>query len=160
MAADEIFPGWVMTRWSAPLAAICAVAALAAPAAAQVPDPFARQLAQALAQNDAAQSDFGYVRAAGPFAGGLSAGMSRRFPVTLRAGQTYRAIGVCDARCGDLDMRLFDPSGALISQDTLPDRTPVTEVNPQFTGGHVIEVQMTRCADAPCYFAFNVYARR
>lgn len=151
-----------MTRWfGRALAALAASVVLGfGAAAAQVPDPFARQLAQRLAQADSVQGDFGYSRAAGPFAGGLAQGGERRFQVMLRAGQPYRAVGVCDTRCGDLDLRLYDPNGTLVAQDARADAAPMIQINPVFTGTHTIEVAMARCAAEPCYFAFNVYSRQ
>lgn len=143
----------------ASIAAAALAIAASAPASAQVPDPFARQLAQQLALVDQFQSQHGYSRAAGPFAGGLAQAEARRFPVTLRAGQPYRVVGVCDARCRDIDLRLFDPNGALIVQDQAPDRTPIVELSPSSTGAYTIALSMAQCSDAPCYFAFNVYSR-
>lgn len=134
------------------------VVALASPASAQVPDPYARALAQRLAAAEHLLNDNGYQRAAGPFAGGLSARQGRRFPVTLRAGQDYRIVGVCDSRCGDLDLRLYDSSNALIGQDVLEDDTPILHVRPTMTGQYWIEAIMYRCSGDPCFFAFNVYS--
>lgn len=145
-----------LKAWIAALAvALCA----AAPAAAQIPDPFARELAQALTRVDDFQNQAAFARAAGPFGGELAEGQGQRFALTLRAGQGYRIAGVCDARCGDLDLRLFDPNGALVAQDIAPNRTPMINVNPALTGGYTIEASIAQCASAPCYFAFNVYAR-
>lgn len=143
----------------ASIAAAALAIAASAPASAQVPDPFARQLAQQLTLVDQFQSQYGYSRAAGPFAGALALAEARRFPVSLRAGQPYRVVGVCDARCRDIDLRLFDPNGVLITQDQAPDRTPMVEISPPATGAYTIELNMAQCADAPCYFAFNVYSR-
>jgi hypothetical protein len=81
--------------WAKKLAGALAVLALGAlPAAAQVPDPFARELAQKLAHGERLITEGGYSRAAGPFAGGLNAGSARRNTVMLRAGQDYRILGV------------------------------------------------------------------
>lgn len=141
------------------IAALAVAACVIAPAAAQIPDPFARQLAQALARVDQDQNQVAYSRAAGPFAGELPQGEGRRFVVTLRAGQSYRVAGVCDDRCGDLDLRLFDPNGALVTQDIAPNRTPMLDINPALTGGYAIEASVAHCNQAACFFAFNVYAR-
>lgn len=151
-----------MSRWFGRALAVLAAMAVFGfgAAAAQVPDPFARQLAQRLAQVDSVQVDYGYSRAAGPFAGGLAQGGTRRFPVMLRAGQPYRAVGLCDNRCGDLDMRLYDPNGTLVTQDALADALPIVQINPQSTGTYALEVVMSRCASQPCYYAFNVYSRQ
>lgn len=141
------------------IAALVLALLVIAPAAAQIPDPFARQLAQALIRIDQTQSQYAFSRAAGPFGGALEEGQGQRFALTLRAGQPYRVIGVCDDRCGDLDLRVFDSNGALVAQNIAPDSAPVLDLNPAFTGGYAIEASMPRCSAAPCYFAFNVYAR-
>lgn len=141
------------------LGGLAALTLLAGPAAAQVPDPFARDLAQKLSRAEVLLTENGYARAAGPFAGGLSQRESRRFNLTLRAGQDYRIVGVCDERCVDLDMRLFGPNERLVAQDVLDDRVPVIHVRPTLTGQYGIEAAMVRCNAQPCYYAFNVYSR-
>ncbi|MGE0594949.1 MAG: hypothetical protein AB7P07_01175 [Hyphomonadaceae bacterium] len=141
------------------MAALASLALSNAPVSAQVPDPFARQLAQDLAQFDAVHGYDGFARAAGPFAGALARGETQRFTVTLRSGHVYRAAGACDARCRALDLRLYDPNGVLIAEDDRSGAAPVLAARPQFTGPHTIEARMARCAEPPCYFAFNVYTR-
>lgn len=139
--------------------AAIALITLASPAVAQVPAPFARELAHRLAQVDRVVANQTYQRAAGPFAGGLPQTQRQAFTVTLRAGQSYRIVGVCDARCRDLDLRVRDPHGELLDEDILRDRVPVLSVVPELTGAHTIEVDMAHCAAPRCWFAFNVYTR-
>lgn len=141
------------------IAGLAALVLLASPASAQVPDPHARDLARKLAHAEVVLSENGYARAAGPFAGGLEQTQAHRRSIMLRQGQEYRIVGVCDERCPDLDMRLYDPNGQLIAQDVLVDDVPVIHVRPGFTGAHAIEVAMVRCSSAPCWYAFNVYSR-
>ncbi|HYD72351.1 MAG TPA: hypothetical protein VEF55_04390 [Candidatus Binatia bacterium] len=138
---------------------MAALAVLAGTAEAQVPDPFARELAQRLTRAETLLTENGYARAAGPFAGGMPERRARRYTVMLRAGQDYRIVGVCDRRCSDLNLRLFAASNQLIAQDVLRDAVPVIHVRPVATGNYDIEVIMERCDDAPCWFAFNVYSR-
>ncbi len=140
-------------------AGLAALAFLGGTAAAQVPDPFARELAQRLSRAETALTENGYARAAGPFAGGLQEHRARRFTVTLRAGQDYRLLGVCDHRCGDLDLRVFSDNNRLIAQDASNDATPVIHVRPIATGRYDIEAAMAHCNGASCWFAFNIYAR-
>jgi hypothetical protein len=147
--------GWVKKT----AAGLAALAFLAGTAAAQVPDPFARELAQRLSRAETLLTENGYARAAGPFAGGLPEGRGRRFTVMLRAGQDYRIVGVCDSRCGDLDLRLYAANNQLIAQDVLNDAVPVIHVRPVSTGNYDIEAVMSHCTEAPCWFAFNVYSR-
>ena len=143
------------------LAAAAAVALLlvAAPAVAQVPQPYAGQLLALLRHADQLMNQYGYNRAAGPFSGELNARATARFPITLRAGGDYRIVGVCDTRCSDLDMRLYDQSGTLRGQDVDTDDVPVVQANPSVTGVYNVEVIMYQCRAAPCYYAFNVYTR-
>lgn len=149
-----------MTSWvKMALAALAALALAAGPAAAQAPDPYARELAQRLSQAETVLAESGYARAAGPFAGGAGNREGRRFSVMLRAGQDYRIVGVCESRCRDFDLRVFDPDGQLVGQDVLEDDVPVVYVRPRATGRHTIDVEMVRCMSAPCWFAFNVYSR-
>lgn len=140
-------------------AVLAALALTALPAAAQVPDPFARELAQRLTRGEELLTRNGYSRAAGPFAGGLTERGGRRYTVMLRAGQDYRIFGVCDARCRDLDLRLFGPNGDLVGQDVLDDAVPIVHIRPTVTGNYDIEALMQRCAGQPCWYAFNVYSR-
>lgn len=143
--------------------AVLALAALialgAGAAAAQVPDPFARELARELARADTALNEEGFFRAAGPFSGGLSSGEARTFPITLRAGRTYRIAGVCERRCGDFNLRAFGPDGAPVTQDVRPDTMPVLLLRPRATGVHRIEASMRRCRGQRCWYAINVYTR-
>ena len=149
-----------MLSWVKKAAAgLAALAVLAGSAEAQVPDPFARELAQGLAREEAPLTENGYARAAGPFAGGLPEQRARRFTVMLRAGQDYRILGVCDRRCGDLDLRLFAPNNQLVAQNVQDDAAPVIHVRPVATGNYDIEAIMAQCNEAPCWFAFNVYSR-
>lgn len=143
------------------LAAVAAVALFGAfPAAqAQVPDPYGRELARQLAQAEALLGQRGYHRVAGPFAGGLDTRLNRRFQLNLRAGQEYRVIGVCDSRCSDIDMRIYDSADNVVAQDLLDDDVPIMELRPRVTGLYTIEVVMWQCTARPCFFAFNVYAR-
>ncbi|MBY0566318.1 MAG: hypothetical protein K2P70_03345 [Hyphomonadaceae bacterium] len=140
-------------------AAFAALALLAGPAAAQVPDPFARELAQKLSQGEALLRENGYQRAAGPFAGGLNQGGARRHTIMLRVGQDYRILGVCDERCRDVDLRLFINGDQLVAQDVLTDAVPIVHVRPAVTGNYEVEAVMARCNGAPCWYAFNVYSR-
>jgi hypothetical protein len=149
-----------MVSWVKKAAAgVVALVLLAGPAAAQVPDPFARELAQRLSRAESLLTENGYARAAGPFAGGLENRRARQFNVMLRAGQDYRIVGVCESRCSDLDLRLFDPNNQMIGEDTLQDSVPIIHVMPRVTGQHTIEVAMYECRSEPCWYAFNVYSR-
>lgn len=149
-----------MGSWAKRAAAALAVFALtAAPATAQVPDAFARELAGKLARAEGLLTQNGYARAAGPFPGALADGQSRRQTLMLRAGQDYRVVGVCDERCGDFNIQVFDPNDRLVARDVLADAVPVVHVVPNVTGQFTIEPMMARCGAEQCWYAFNVYSR-
>lgn len=147
-------------RFLAYLTAACsAVALLASPASAQVPAPYARELAAKLGEADQLVAREGYFRAAGPFAGGLAAGATGRHMVTLRAGQAYRLVAVCDDRCADLDLRVRDVSGAEIAEDHAANAVPVLDLRPLVSGSYAIEAEMARCGADLCWYALNIYTR-
>src|SRR5262249_35297446 len=101
----------------------------------------------------------GFSHIAGPFAGDLPAPLNRRVQLTLRAGQQYEIIGICDARCRNLDLKLYDPNDQVVAQDVTINNVPVLDARPRVTGLYTVEVTMSQCAGDPCYYAFNVYAR-
>ncbi len=149
-----------MAACGAMLAAVLAALALfAAPAAAQVPDPFARELAQKLARAESALAERAYVHGAGPFSGGMGAGETRRIPLTLRAGQDYRVVGVCDGNCAAPRLALFDANGARLAQAPAGAGASEMLVRVPFTGGYEVEVDLPRCAAERCWYAVNVYGR-
>lgn len=131
----------------------------AVPAGAQVPQQYAAELARKLVVAEQFLKDNGFSRAAGPFAGGLEQRRSAQFDVTLRAGLDYRIVGVCDSRCTDLDLKLYDPSGNEVAEDVLQDSVPVLQIRPVSTGSYAIDVDMARCGGPACWYAFNVYSR-
>jgi hypothetical protein len=141
-------------------AALAALALFAgASASAQVPAPFAHELAARLTQAESGVKDDGYMLVAGPFAGALPARTARQIIINLRAGQTYRFVGVCDGRCTDFDLRLLDPNGDVVAEDSADDDTPTLRVRAAVTGPHRVEVAMYNCAADQCWYAFNVYSR-
>ena len=150
--------GWI-NRSCVALTAL--VMATGLPATAQTPPEYARELSQRLAESGRAVREGGYMRAAGPFSGGLASQQSRRYTLTLRAGQDYRVVAVCDSRCADIDLRLYDLNGIQIAQDTLNDNVPTLAIRPPSTGPHTIEIDMYGCTASPdpCWYAFNVYTR-
>jgi len=149
-----------MPAWRTWIAAFLAALSLGfgAPASAQVPDPFARELAQKLTRVELTLSEQGYMRAAGPFPGGVATRESSAIPLSLRAGQEYSIVAVCDGRCV-LDLRLLDPNGAAFARAAAGEGAWVMRVRPRLTGSHTVNVEAASCAAAQCWYAVNVYAR-
>jgi hypothetical protein len=112
-----------------------------------------QQLAGLLAQQ-------GFQQMGAPASGGLQQGQSWNVPVDMTAGYEYRLAGVCDRDCSDLDLVLYDPNNQQVAQDTSNDDHPIVAVRPAVSGRYTIQVQMYRCAVAPCYYAVALYAKQ
>jgi len=125
-------------------------------ASAQVPDPFARELAGRLTRAERPLVERGFGRVAGPWAGELHAGESQSFRLTLRANQRYEVMGVCDARCAGLEVHVSDAQEVL-SRAHGGDGFSAPIV-PRATGVYVLDVRVEDCAAEICYFAINLYA--
>jgi hypothetical protein len=134
-----------------------AQAAVSAPSPAG-DSPQAVILAQ-LQQAQAALAQQGFQMVGQPYSGGLAQGQTWNVPAELHPGYDYRVIGVCDRDCADLDLVLFDPNGALLTQDTTTTSQPIVGIQPAYVGMFTIQVQMYNCAVAPCYYAIALYGR-
>jgi hypothetical protein len=135
------------------------VLATAAPAAAQVPPGLASELTMGLDDQQDSLFNEGFAHAAGPLYGDVAQGRGRVLTVMLRADQEYTIAGVCDRRCGDIDLRLIDPRGQMIASDVRGNNEPEMHIRPNVTGQHSIQVGMIRCNAPTCWFAVNVYTR-
>lgn len=120
--------------------------------------PQAIILAQ-LQQAQAAFSQQGFQQVGEPFSGSLAQSQTWNVPAQLFAGFDYRVIAVCDRDCADLDLVLYDPNGAVVSQDASTDSHPVVSVAPGYNGNFTVQVQMYNCSIAPCYYAVALYGR-
>jgi hypothetical protein len=67
---------------------------------------------------------------------------------------------VCDRDCSDLDIRVYDGSGALIVEDTSTTSQPNVGVIPTTGGNFNVQVHMYACSVAPCYYAVALYGRQ
>ena len=127
-----------------------------APAAAESPQAII--MAQ-LQQAHAALGQQGFQIVGEPYSGGLQQGQSWNVPAQLYPGYDYRVVGVCDRDCADLDLVVFDPSGAPFVQDTSTSSQPVVGIQTPYPGNFTIQVQMYNCSVAPCYYAIALWAR-
>jgi hypothetical protein len=127
-------------------------------AAQDVPQERAQELSRGLNTQTTRLAGDRYMLAAGPLTGATAQGETARINVRLWAGQDYVLAAVCDSRCADLNLRLIDPRGAVLSADDNANAAPVLHARPEVTGQHTIEARMPRCRER-CWFAVNVYAR-
>ena len=80
-----------------------------------------------------------------------------RISFTLRAGVSYRILGVCDNDCDDLDLTLYDSRGNVVTQDVAVDDYPLLSVTPDETGTYQVEVYMVSCSVSPCYYGIGIW---
>lgn len=120
--------------------------------------PQAVILAQ-LQQAQMALAQQGFQMVGQPATGGLQQGQTWNVPAQFVAGFEYRVLGVCDRDCSDLDLVMYDASGAAILQDTGVSSQPMLAIAPNYTGAFTVQVQMYQCSVAPCYYALALYGR-
>ena len=148
-----------MGFWVQKAAAALIVLTLAAgpPASAQ---PDLRDfLTQQLDNQELDNAERGFAHAAGPLSGMLASSRAAQLPLTLRAGQEIRIVGVCDQACDDLDLRVLNPRGEIVALDTRGNDHPIVDFRAEMFGQHTIEVGMIDCRAPRCRYAVNVYTR-
>lgn len=92
------------------------------------------------------------------YTGDLKQEESEEVTFRLQRGVRYALVGVCDQDCGDLDIRLMDPSDREIGKDVEKDDVPVVEITADKSGEYTLRVEMAECADQPCAFGIGVFA--
>lgn len=148
-----------MASWVQKVAAAAiALALVAGPPASAQPD-LRDYLTQQLDNQEPDNAERGFAHAVGPLSGMLSSGTTAQLPLTLRAGQEIRIVGVCDQACDDLDLRVINPRGEVLALDTRGNARPVVDLRAEMFGQHTIEVGMVDCRAPRCRFAVNVYTR-
>ncbi|MDB4951951.1 MAG: hypothetical protein JWM27_4600 [Gemmatimonadetes bacterium] len=141
-----------------PGALLLALACAAHPLAAQ--QKGAEGVARRLKEKPDAAWSRGMSPVGASLTGALGADGSARFSVNLTAGRTYAVIGLCDADCHDLDLRLFDPDGVEANADVEPDDAPYVLVTPRRTGAYQVRAYMAECRSATCAFGIQLFVRQ
>jgi hypothetical protein len=95
-----------------------------------------------------------------PRASQLNNGGSQSFTLQLNPGREYTFIGVCDADCSDIDLRLTDARGNVLAEDVLVDDTPVL----RYTARRAIPnarmtAVMAACSVDPCFYQVGSFGR-
>jgi len=70
------------------------------------------------------------------------------YRLTLYKGLSYVLIGCADGDNVDLDMRLYDEAGDLVSADGSPDNQPFVDVSPTATGEYALQVMVYKAEGA------------
>ena len=94
-----------------------------------------------------------------PYIDTLDRNRSEYLTVNLQGGTSYALVGVCDEDCQDLDLRLYDENGNLVSSDNTSDDTPVVSVTPSWSGQFQVKATMYECSTSYCYYGVGVFSR-
>ena len=87
--------------------------------------------------------------------GSLAQGASKKIAVTLKGGDLYTIVGMCDGDCKDLNLRLLDSSGSEVDNDLEDDDFPI--VAAKAAGGYTISVEMKGCGPSACRYRLVAY---
>lgn len=91
--------------------------------------------------------------------GKLNVSADDSWTFNINKGFDVTVIGACDADCADLDIRILDAKGNLITEDTLVDDRPVVTFTSESTGQFTVVATMVQCSAEPCYFGFGVMTK-
>jgi len=94
------------------------------------------------------------VRGTDIYSAGPQAAVTYR--LTLYKGMSYVLLGCADGADVDLDMRLYDNEGNLVSNDKSPDPQPFVDVEPPKTGEYALEVLVYKSSAPNTDFAVAV----
>ena len=94
-----------------------------------------------------------------PFIGDLGNGGENDITFNVTAGVSYAIVGVCDNDCRDIDLKLYDDNGNLISSDTQRDSTPIIRVTPRWNARFTIRVIMGNCSNSPCRYGIGFFGK-
>lgn len=86
-------------------------------------------------------------------------GQTATMRLTLEGGREYQILGMCDEACENLDLALFDPTGALLDSDNAQDDVPFISSRPARTGTYHLRVTMRGCTTEACFFAVTVVVK-
>jgi hypothetical protein len=89
----------------------------------------------------------------------IAQGGQADWTVNLRAGRTYRIVGVCNIGCENVDMELRDASGAVVASDVLEDDVPIVEIRPTADAAYTARLLMKACESGPCLASARVFER-
>lgn len=88
----------------------------------------------------------------------LRQGGADTLTLNMRRGTSYKIITVCDDDCDDIDLKLYDEDGDLVSKDEDTSSYAVVDATPRWTGRYSLKVEMYKCSDSPCYYGVSVVA--
>ena len=103
--------------------------------------------------------DKGYSPAGWERAGTLANASDRRETIPLKGGRSYQIMAVCERKCTDLDLQLFDATGKEIDWDATDDAIPVVAAYVQTSQVYTVRVVMSGCGQGPCAFGAKAFIK-
>ena len=88
--------------------------------------------------------------------GTLSARESESVRVHTCSGMEYKAVGVCDLDCRDVNLTAYNAADEAMDSDVLPDDVPIIRFTPSACGFTRLFVEMVKC-DGSCEWAVQLY---
>ncbi len=89
--------------------------------------------------------------------GRLAEGRSDRSSLALEAGQEYTLFGMCDDKCHDINLGVFE-DGVLLTADTNEDAEPMVTFLARPDKAYELQVEMESCKAAECAYEVGVAA--
>ncbi|WP_147275997.1 hypothetical protein [Pelagibacterium lacus] len=87
----------------------------------------------------------------------IDEGRTVEVELDVPAETSIQIMGDCDEDCFDLDLAVYDASGALLAEDRLDDYYPIVNFTTGRNGRITIELDMVDCDAVYCYTAYSVF---
>jgi len=82
--------------------------------------------------------------------GAMASGGEKSVSVTLKGGQLYSVVGMCDTGCKDLNLVIKDSKGNELDSDVEDDDFPILVTDK--TGTYTVTVSMVKCETSSCRY--------
>ena len=129
------------------------ITATVIPASGQPQD---RAVAELIDFSSDLEAEGGKVPSHAVLTGTLRAGESETAQTHTCSGTEYKAVGVCDFDCSDLDLTAYNATAEVMDSDVLPDDVPIVYFTPTACGFTTLSVEMVEC-DGSCEWAVQLY---
>lgn len=88
--------------------------------------------------------------------GQMGAGESKKISVTLKGGENYSIVGMCDGDCGDMNIVMTN-AGGKVDEDVADDDFPI--VGATESGTYTLNVSMVACKKSKCSYRLLAFAK-
>ncbi|MCW3848345.1 hypothetical protein OF829_13955 [Sphingomonas sp. LB-2] len=101
----------------------------------------------------------GYSPAGWEQMGRLANAADTRLVLPLKGGHSYQIVAVCERKCTDLDLQLFDAAGKEVDWDAQDDNFPIVATYAQATQDYTLRVAMSACGQTQCAFGVKAFVK-